>query len=121
MASDRHARLVRLVQAEAGDAFRTGARYTASGLEVLYRRNDLPEQRLRERSQSIVDRARDHEPLREPDSPFGDVRASVELYEDGVLIHLREGPQSGVVLAFEVGIAQNLAGFVVKCQRTLQD
>ncbi|MEE6211063.1 hypothetical protein U3A55_13000 [Salarchaeum sp. III] len=120
MAGDRHARLVRLVNAEAGDYFRTGVRYTSFGWEVLYRRDDLPDQRLRERNQAIVDCARDHEPLREQDSPFGDVRASVELYEDGVLIHLREGAQNGVVLAFEVDIAKNLAGFVVKCQQTLQ-
>ncbi|QDX39921.1 hypothetical protein [Salarchaeum sp. JOR-1] len=120
MASDRHARLVRFVTAEAGEYFRTGVRYTSFGWEVLYRRDDLPDQRLKERNQAIVDRVRDYEPLREEGSPFGDARASIELYEDGVLIHLREAEQSGVVLAFEVDIAQNLAGFVVKCRQTLQ-
>ncbi|GGM66830.1 hypothetical protein J2752_000119 [Halarchaeum rubridurum] len=115
----RHYELVKLVRERARGYFRTAVRYTADDWSVIYRRGDLPDERPQRRSNAIVEKIREREPLREPDSPFGEFESVVELYEGGVFIVIRESPSAGVVLSLERGAAESLASFVVECERTV--
>lgn len=119
MVERRHQRLVRFVAERARQNFRTAVRFTADNWDVIYRRDDLPNDRSRRRSADIVERVREREPLREPDSPFGDFESCVELYEQGVFVVIKESATAGVVLSLEREAAQSLAGFVVECERVL--
>jgi len=115
----RHYELVKLVRERARGYFRTAVRYTADDWSVIYRREDLPDERSKRRSGRIVDQVREREPLREPDSPFGEFESIVELYENGVFIVIRESETSGVLLSLERGAAESLASFVVECERVV--
>ncbi|GGN23165.1 hypothetical protein [Halarchaeum nitratireducens] len=115
----RHYELVKLVRERARGYFRTAVRYTDDDWHVIYRRQDLPDERSKRRSGRIIAKIREREPLRELDSPFGEFESVVELYENGVFIVIRESETAGVVLSLERGAAESLASFVVECERVV--
>ncbi|WP_435096792.1 hypothetical protein [Halarchaeum sp. P4] len=117
MTERRYQTLVQFVSTRAQRYFRTAVHYTEDGWEALYRRGDLPAERAERRTSAVVEKARARDPLREPDSPFGDLDATVELYENGVFIIIRESATEGVIVSLERDAARNLAGFVVECER----
>ncbi|GAA0297381.1 hypothetical protein [Halarchaeum salinum] len=121
MADRRHYELVKFVRSRARQNFRTAVHYTGDDWEVIYRRDDLSDERSQRRSGGIVERVREREPLREPDSPFGTFESCVELYEGGVFMVVKESPTAGVVVSLEREAAQNLAGFVIACERVLDE
>ncbi|MFC7166062.1 hypothetical protein [Halospeciosus flavus] len=119
MSSRPHRELVDYVEEQAGDYFRTAVAFTEEDWEIIYRREDLPRERAEQRAESVVGKARRREPLRQPDSPFGEFDAMIELYEGGVFTVIQESPSEGVIIALERDAARSLAGFILECRQTL--
>ncbi|GAD52447.1 hypothetical protein MBEHAL_1207 [Halarchaeum acidiphilum MH1-52-1] len=117
MPDRRHYELVEFVRSRARRLFRTAVHYTADDWEIIYRRDDLPDDPPEHRTATIVKGVREREPLRQPGNPLGDFQSVVELYEHGVVVVVAESATAGVVLSLEREAASDLAGFVVECER----
>lgn len=120
MTAERYERLTKFVEQRAGDYFRTAISFTEDDWELLYRRSDLPRERVEKRGDEIVDRVRRQEPAREPDGPFGEFAAAIQLYENGVFAIIREGASEGVLISLESEAARSLASFIHECRRVLR-
>lgn len=121
--AEKYERLVRLVENRAGDAFRGAIRYHEGGHTVLYLRDDVATDALRDAVGGLVDRARAYEPLSRPESypDLGATQATVELYGVAAIIHFREGPNAGVLVSLDRDVAQGLGAFVTRCTSVLVD
>lgn len=119
MSNQPYESLVEFVERQAGDYFRTAVSFTEDDWEIIFRRTDLPRQRAEERAEAVVEGARRQPPLRQPDSPFGEFDAAIELYEGGVFAIISESPTKGVLLSLERGAARDLASFIHKCEKIL--
>jgi hypothetical protein len=120
--NDRYQGLVRLVEKQAGENFRSAIRYDEDGWTALYIRKDLATADLQRVVPGLTQRARDAEPLiREQDyDGLGAQRASISLHAKAVLIHYREGEDAGVVVTLDKDVARNLADFVARCEGILE-
>mgnify|MGYP006278135475 CR=1 FL=1 len=120
---DRHQQLVRLIEEQAGESFRSAFSYDAEGWTALYVRTDLATRDLEAVVPSLAKRARDHEPLiRQLDYPgLGEQRASISLHDDAVLVQFHDGDRSGVVITLDNDVAQDLSEFVAECEAVLTE
>lgn len=91
--NERHQRLVRLVDEQVGENFRSAFHYDEDDWTALYVRKDLVTPDLQNIVPALVQRAREYKPLvRERDyTGLGTQRASVSIHSEAVLVHLREG------------------------------
>lgn len=112
-------RLVEVAHDRAEDNFRGAGRYTPADTDVLYHRDDLDEETLRERVEQAAERARDRLPLVEDD--LGGWRAGFELHEDAFLVHLRAADGEGAVVSLEPTEAGHLADLVKECHLALTE
>ncbi|WP_435115854.1 hypothetical protein [Halolamina sp. C58] len=119
--NERYQRLVRLVEEEASDNFRSAFHYDEDGWSALYVREDLATPDLQRVVPALAQRAREEEPLvREQDyEGLGPQRASISLHAEAVLIHFREGESAGVAVTLDKDVARNLADFVARCEGIL--
>lgn len=102
---------------QAGDSYRAAFCYDADDWSAIYVREELRTESLKESIPDAAERAREREAiLTEADyPPLGETTATTELHEDGVLIHFREGENSGTVISLGRDAARRLAGFVTEC------
>ncbi|WP_123534547.1 hypothetical protein [Halosimplex salinum] len=122
MPENRYQPLLQLVHNRAGDSFRGSVRYDADEWSVLYLRDDVATERLRDSMPSIVERAREAEPI-VPQSTYdtlGETQATVELHDHAALLHFRETPTSGVIVSLDRDVAQGLGQFVNGCNAVLE-
>lgn len=119
--TERDQRLLELVRGRAGDAFRAALRYDADDWQLLYVRDDVATDELRSAIPSIVERSRAHEPTFQPDEydRLGDAQASVELYDQAAVVHLREDSARGLLVSLDRDVAQGLGQFVAECTTVL--
>jgi len=120
---ERYQALRDQVHTRAGDAVRAIARYGTDDWELLYVREDVATDGLREAAPTLVERARDREPIITPDSYdlVGSTQATVELHELAAVVFLHESPTEGVVISLERDVAQGLGQFVNSCTAVLRD
>ena len=120
--NDRYQGLVRLVEEQAGENFRSAFRYDEDDWAALFVRSDLATADLQQVIPGLAQRAREDEPLvREQDyEGLGPQRASISLHSEAVLIHFREGESTGVVVTLDKDVARNLADFVARCEDILE-
>ncbi|GAB7013094.1 hypothetical protein [Halolamina salina] len=120
--NERYQGLVRLVQEQAGENFRSAFRYDEDDWTALYVREDLATPDLQQAVPALARRARDAEPLiRERDyQGLGPQQASISLHAKAVLIHFREGEDAGVIVTLDKDVARNLADFVARCEGILE-
>jgi len=123
MPADRYQPLLQLVHSRAGDSFRGAVRYDADDWSVLYIRDELATDQLRDSMATIVERARNSEPVVPEDQyeQMGATQALVELYDRAVLLHFREGPSRGLLASLDRDVAQGLGQFVNSCNSVLDD
>lgn len=121
--NERYQRLVRLVDEQAGENFRSAFHYDEDSWDALYVREDLVTSDLQDIVPALAQRAREHEPLvREQDyEGLGTQRASISLYSEAVLVHLREDGHSGIVVTLDKDVARNISDFVARCESVLQE
>lgn len=113
--------LLRLVQSRAGDSFRSAFCYDTDDWEALYLRGDVATEELRDSISVLFEQVRAHEPILRGSEydRLGETRATVELYDDGVLLHFQKSETEGVVVTLDYEAARSLAGFVEQCNRVL--
>ena len=123
MPADRYQPLLQLVHNRAGDSFRGAVRYDADDWSVLYIRDELATDKLRNSMAAIVERARNSEPVVPEDQyeQLGATQALVELHDSAVLLHFREGPSRGLIASLDRDVAQGLGQFVNSCNAVLDD
>lgn len=69
---------------------------------------------------TLIQRLREQEPIiQEEYRRLGETQATVELHENGVLLHFRETETDGVAISLDHDAAQELADFVDQCQAAL--
>lgn len=121
--TDRYANFVRFLHTRAGDAVRTAFRYSNTDWEALYLRGDVETAELRESVTSIMERLRADQPIVAHDEyqQIGEPQASVQIYEEGVLVHIWESDTHGVAISLDVEVAKNLSEFVDQCAEALND
>lgn len=119
---DQYQQLVRLIEDQAGENFRAAFQYDVRDWTALYVRPDLATSDLESIVPSLVERAREHEPLvREQDyAGLGAQRASISLHDEAVLVQFYEGNRSGVVVTLDTDVARNLSEFVKQCETVLR-
>jgi hypothetical protein len=122
MTEEQYQWLLRGVRQRAGDAFRTAFQYTADDWSVLPVREDLRTEELRSVMPDVIENAREDEVLvDDTDYPTaGTPQATVELYEEAVLLHFRTGGETGVLLSLDRNVAEGLGQFVAELQSTLE-
>ncbi|MFC7142614.1 hypothetical protein ACFQMA_22620 [Halosimplex aquaticum] len=123
MPANRYQPLLQLVHSRAGDAFRGAIRYYADDWSVLYLRDDVATERLRDSLDTIVGRARAAESI-VPDEAYdrlGETQAAVELHDRAVLLHFREAPTEGILVSLDRDVAQALGQFVNSCNAVLDE
>lgn len=123
MAPGTYERLVGLVHDRAGETFRSAWRYDGDDWSALYVRDDIATRELRETIPGLLERARENEPIVDPSvyGRMGAVEAEVELHEDAVLVHFPETDSEGVVVTLDQEAAQDLAGFIERCNTLLEE
>jgi hypothetical protein len=122
MIEERHRELHRFIQERARASYRSAFYYERDNWEPLYVRDDVASNRLRDELPDIVKRARQNQPLlREEDyPPLGEVHATSEVHEDGVILHFPEGPDEGTIVSLDRDAARRLAGFVSQAMTIFQ-
>jgi hypothetical protein len=123
MTGEQYQELLQLVRGRAGAALRAAVKYDQRDWTMLYVRDDVATQELRDALDTLLDRVRDSHPIVEPDvyGEVGETQATVELHERAALIHLRETSDQGVVVSLDRDIAQGLGQFVNRCNGVLSE
>jgi hypothetical protein len=121
MVSDQYQELRQLIRGRAGDAFRGAVKYDQHDWTMLYVRDDVVTQELRDALDPLAERTRTRDPVVTPDlyDEIGETQAAVELHEKAALIHFRETSDRGVVVSLDRDIAQGLGAFVTRCTDVL--
>lgn len=123
MPPDRYQPLLQLIHGRAGDSFRAAIWYDADEWVVLYVRDDVATEQLRDSIPKVADRVRAAEPLipEEMYDRLGDTQAVVELHDTAVLLHFRETQTQGIMVSLDRDVAQGLGQFVNSCNTVLED
>ena len=118
-------RLLELVRGRAGDAFRGAVRYDSDDVTVLYVREDVKTDELRETLATIVERAKRQEPVVPSDvyGALGETQATVELHERAAVVHFSRGQTGGrgVIISLDRDVAQGLGAFVENCMAVFEE
>lgn len=121
MIDERHRQLHRFIQERANMSYRSAFYYERDDWDALYIREDVATERLHDELPDVVKRARQNQPLlrKEDYPPLGEVRATTEVHEDGVVLHFPEGPESGTLVSLDCDVARRLAGFITQAMEIL--
>ncbi|RXK48366.1 hypothetical protein [Halorientalis pallida] len=121
MTNQQYQELLQLVRGRAGEAFRAALKYDDRDWTMLYVRDDVATEELRDVLNTLVGRARNSEPVATTDvyRGVGETQATVELHERAALLHLRQTNTRGVVVSLDRDIAQGLGHFVNRCNSVL--
>ena len=108
-------RLLTWLQNEHGDELRVLLRYDGTDNEWLYRRDDVVANYPEADFEESVDTYREIEPLVREQSEIidgGALRATVNVYDDIVLIQFPLAPGEGVVVSFDADVGKDLVEIV---------
>ena len=115
--------LLRMIDQQAGMALRTAFLYDDGEWSTLYMRDDVATGELADHIEIFIQRANEQEPIIQAEQydKLKQTQATIELHEEGVLIHFREGPSRGVLVSLEREAARNLAEFIDQCNKILAE
>jgi hypothetical protein len=106
----RYERFVETVRERTGSALRGVGVYRDDETALLYRRGDL-DSGTTSRIHAVLDAATQRDPAADGSAH----RASVQLYEEAVVVHLPETDSRGTLLSLDPGVARELGGFIEEC------
>lgn len=111
------------LQDRAGDSLRAVEWYRADEAELVYLRDDLELADMQARADEIHELVtRERPPYAMPGiQQLGAKLATVNFYEEAVLLNFPLGENYGVVVGLEPGVARSLHGFIDDCRSTLDD
>lgn len=108
--------LVRFLKHEAGEYLRGVVRHHRGSMDMLYLRSDIREYRLQSQVDRMLTRIQPESHTAEEKAfPFGDLHATVRLFDDATIIHLPTGSRRGIVVSLDPGAARDLASFASRC------
>lgn len=114
--------LVDYVDDRASDYHRGTVRYEGETTEILYLREDVREKRLQSQIDRMLRRLRpETAPKEEQSFPLGDLRVTVRVFENAIILHFPLGPNRGIVVSLEPETAHNLDMFIGECERRLHE
>lgn len=114
------ASLLEYLEERAGEYHRGTVRYDGEDTSVLYLREDLKERRLMSEIDRMLGRLRpEATPKEERSFPFGELRATVRLFEGAILLHFPTGNDRGIVVSLEPETARDLKTFIGECERRI--
>lgn len=112
--------LIKYLEERAGEYHRGTVRYEGDDTNVLYLRDDLQEKRLTSEIDRMLSRLRpESAPKEERSFPFGELRATVRLFEQAILLHFPTGNDRGIVVSLEPETARDLNTFIGECERRI--
>lgn len=114
--------LVSFVHQQAGESLRAIAEYEQADVELLYYRDDLPKHTITERVATVHDNITwawnpDED---EVVAELGKKRATVQVRDEVVIIHLIEEAGQGYLIGLEPDAARNLTTFLGECLNRIQ-
>jgi hypothetical protein len=79
-------------------------------------REDIREYRLRSQVDRMLERVQPESHAAEEQAfPFGDLYATIRLFDDATLLHFPRGSRKGLVVTLEPGAARDLTTFTSQC------
>lgn len=112
--------LIDYLERRAGEQHRGTIRYDGDGMDVLYLRDDIQEERLKSELDRMLGRLRpESSPKEEQVFPFGGLRTTVRIFERAIILHFPVGNDRGVVVSLEPETARDLSSFVGECEKRI--
>jgi arginine repressor len=113
--------LVEHLEKQAGEYHRATVRYDSDDITVLHIRNDMRESLLTSRIDRMLRRIRPESSSSEERAfPFGELNATVRLFQDAIFIHFPLGNNHGIAVTLEPETARNLNTFIGECEKRIQ-
>ena len=108
--------LAEYVQQRTGDYFRGVVKYDEHTFDVVYLRDDVREERLRNQIDRMLDRLQPEATAAEEQAfPFGDLHVTVRRFDEAIIMHFPTGNKRGVVVSFEPEATRDLNRFTTEC------
>lgn len=112
--------LLDYLQDRAGSALRVVSRYTPSGYEIHFLRDDLDPEAVEDRIESLSGRVTPTDtPQDEPLTELGEELAMVQLRDEAVIVRFPLDEPGRLFVSMDVEVARNLHGFTVECAELL--
>lgn len=112
--------LIDYLEDRAGEYHRGTVRYDGGSTDVLHLREDIRERRLISEIDRMLDRLRpESSPNEERAFPFGDLSATVRIFDEAIILHFPTGTDRGVVVALEAESARDLNTFIGECHKLI--
>lgn len=115
------AQFLEFLEDRAGDTLRAVNWYRGAESELIYVREDLDVETMDQRASHIHTQITGAPTASEPTDmiDLGDELATVNLYEEAVIVHLRVTADSGVVIGLDTIAARSLHDFIMDCRENL--
>lgn len=112
--------LIEYLEQRAREYHRGTVRYDGDDTTVLYLRDDLKQARLTSEIDRMLSRLRpEAHPREERSFPFGELRATVRLFDEAILLHFPIGNDRGIVVSLEPETARDLNTFIGECEKRI--
>ena len=99
-----------------GDHLRGVAQYQGDDFTVVYLREDIKKHRHRDEIDQMLTRIKQEGTANEEQSfPFGHMHATLRIFDETIFMHFPLENRTGVVVALEPEVAQQLNSFVGDC------
>jgi len=113
--------LIDYLERKAGEYHRGTVRYDGNDTDVLHLREDVKETRLTSQIDRMLRRIRpESSPNEERAFPFGDLNATVRLFQEAIIIHFPQGNDRGIIVSLEPETARDLNTFIGECEKRIQ-
>lgn len=113
-------RLIDYLERRASEYHRGTVRYDGNGTDVLYLREDIQETRLSSQIDRMLRRLRPETSSKEERAfPFGDLHATVRIFDEAILLHFPTGQDRGIVVSLEPETARDLNTFIGECEKRI--
>jgi len=110
------ATLLSYIERQAGEYHRGTVRYDGDETDVMYLREDVKKTRLTSQIDEMLERLRPEASVSEQRAfPFGDLNATVRLFDEAILVHFPVGTDRGIVVSLEPEVARDLNAFIEGC------
>lgn len=112
--------LIDYLERKAGEYHRGTVRYDGNVNDVLHLRDDVKETRLTSEIDRMLKRMRPESSAKEERSfPFGELKATVRLFQEAIIIHFPRGYDRGIIVSLEPETARDLSTFIGECEKLL--
>lgn len=119
--AEQYRRLVARIGQQARDNLRAAIRYEPDDWDVLYLRDDLASEELRDALPLVFERLRGRSYIN-PEAEYdrlGEPLATAEVHAEAVLLHFQIGPERGIIVTLDRDATRRISTFVEACRNEL--